>query len=177
MNKKGSFIVVLMFFVMIFIALFIGLMLVFGSVVMNWTFDEIVPELTSLGMVGETNLSQASEYTVTPLNSVVQSFTWASGVIYVMMLVGLVGVTVAFRMNPSRWLIGFYFVLTIALIISSIYISNIYEEFYTGTDEVATRFHEHTMMSYLILYSPAIFTVICFVMGIILFSGMKEEFI
>ena len=152
-----------------------SLMLAFGSAIINWTFDEIVPELTNFGQVGDVNMSQAADLTIVPVNNFVQSFTWITGVLYVMMLIGLVGLVVAFRMNPSRWLIGFYFVLVIMLVFTSMFISNIYEDFYTGTDELAIRLQEHVIISNLILYSPAISTVISFLMGIILFSGLQQE--
>jgi len=175
MNKKGNVVVVLIFFVFLFIVLFLGVLLAFGSVIIDWTFDEIIPEISTLGMVGDANLTQAADYTIVPLNSLVQSFTWATGALYVLILIGLVGTTVAFRTNPSRWLIGFFFFIAIMFIFTSIFISNIYEDFYTGTDEIALRLQEHTLLSYMIIYSPAIFTVITFVMGIILFSGMQRE--
>ncbi len=175
MNNKTQLRVILVFFVLLFLTMFIGVMFAFGSAVINWTFDEIVPELTNLGQVGEANLTQAAEFTLVPLNNLVQSFTWITGVLYVMLLIGIVGSTVAFRTSPSRWLMGFFFVLMILLIFGSILMSNIYEDFYTGTDEIATILQEHTILSNLILYSPAIFTVVCFLMGIILFSGMQQE--
>ncbi len=174
-NKKGNVAIMIIFFALLFLVMLLGVLFAFGSMVINWTFDEVVPELTTLGQVGDANLTQAADYTIVPLNSVVQNFTWITGVLYVMMLVGLVGMTVAFRTNPSRWLIGFYLVLSIMLIFGSMFISNIYEDFYTGTDEIATILQEHTILSNMLIYSPAIFTVITFLMGIILFSGMQQE--
>ena len=52
--------------------------------------------------------------------------------------------------------------------------SNIYD----GTDDLATRLKEHTILSWMILYSPMVFTIIIFATGIVLFSGMqREEFV
>lgn len=177
MNRKGNLLIIIGFFFFLFIILFCGVLLLFGSAVVNWTFDEAVPELSNLGMAGDANLTEIAEYTITPLNTLVQSFTFVTGVLYVLLLVGLVGIVVAFRVSPSRWLIGFYLILSISLIFSSIIVSNIYEEFYNGTDSFAAILTEHIILSNLILYSPAIFTVITFLMGIILFSGMQEEFV
>ena len=92
------------------------------------------------------------------------------------MLIGSFGLAFSMRGNPSGWLIGLYFLLVIILVILSIFMSNIYQDFYTGSGELETRLHEHGLMSYMILYSPMIFTVIAFITGIILFSGRQEEY-
>lgn len=175
MNKKGSLMLILYFFMGLFVVLFLGLIFVFGSAVVNWTADNVVPEISNLGSVGAANLTEAASYTITPVNNVIQSFTWVTGVLYVLLLVGLFGIVVANNAKPSNWLIGFYFVLSISLIFSAILVSNIYEEFYTGDDEFAPILKEHVALSNMILYSPGIFTVITFLMGIVLFSGMQRE--
>jgi len=174
-NKKGNMIMIMIFFALLFIVLFLGLIFVIGSSVINWVFDEAVPELSNLGQIDKVNMTDVAGMTLVPLNTFIQSFTWITGVLYVMMLIALVGVIVASREAPSRWLIGFYLVLTISLIFASILVSNIYEEIYTGTDEFASILKEHVILSNMILYSPAIFTVITFLTGIVLFSGMQRE--
>lgn len=174
-NKKGQFVKILLIFVLLFLILIGGLIVVFGSSIVNWVFDIAVPELTTLGTIGDFNATEAAAYTITPVNTIVQNMTWLTGVIYVMMLVFSVVVAVTARANPNRWLIGFYFLLTILLIFGSILISNIYEDFYDDTDEFASILKEHTLLSYMILYSPMIFTIIIFLTGIIIFSGKQEE--
>ena len=57
----------------------------------------------------------------------------------------------------------------------SMFISNIYEDFYSGTDDLATRMQEQTILSWMILYSPLIFAIIAFIAGAIMFSGGTEE--
>jgi len=174
-NKKGNAMIIILFFFLLFSILFIGFMMVVGSAILNWTFDIAVPELDSLGVIGDTNMTDVASYTLTPLNTLVQSFTWLTGVLYVMMLIGSIGIVFIFKATPSRWLIAFYFGLALILIMGSIFMSNIYEDFYDGGDELADRLKEHTLLSYMILYSPVILTVIVFATGIILFSGMQEE--
>jgi len=158
-----------------FIILFAGFIMVVGSSVLNWTFDEIVPELSNLGDVGGVNMTDTASYTIAPVNTVVQSFTWLSGVLYVMMLVGILGFAVTIRMTASRWLIGFFILLVLMLIMGSIFVSNMYEDFYDGTDELATVMKEHSLLSFMVLYSPTIFTILAFLGGIIIFSGIGEE--
>tara|TARA_R100000789_G_scaffold100010_1_gene108367 strand:- start:137 stop:673 length:537 start_codon:yes stop_codon:yes gene_type:complete len=176
MNKRADIMGIVVFFIILFVILFAGFIMVTGSAVMNWVFDEAVPELDTLGVIEDrTNMTEYAEYTLKPLNSFVQSFTWMTGVLYILMLVGAIAFAVMIRTNPSRWLIGFYFLVTIMLIMGSIFISNMYEEFYAGTDELATRLQEHVVLSVMILQAPVIFTVISFIVGIILFSGIQEE--
>lgn len=178
MNKKGNIMVILLFVIGLFLILFLGFVMVIGSSVLNFVFDETIPELSGIGTVGDANFTDMASYTIEPLNDVVQNFTWLTGVMYILMLVGSVGFAFVFRAAPNKWLIAFYFMLIIILIIGSIFVSNMYEEFYDGTDDLATRLKEHTLLSWMILYAPTIFTVIAFLTGIILFSGMgQEEFI
>jgi len=174
-NKKGIMGIVI-FILFLFIVLIAGVIIAFGSATLNWVFDEAVPELTGMGDdVGGVNMTQVSGVTITPMNNIVQSFQWAGGVLYVMMLIGVMGMAMSFRGSPNKWLIGFFLLVVIVLIMGSIFISNIYQDFYEGTDGVATRLQEQTILSYMILYSPMIFSVIAFISGIILFSGRQEE--
>ena len=90
-------------------------------------------------------------------------------------IIGLFGLAVTYRMTMNRLFIAIFFALAILLIIMSILMSNIYEDIYTGTDEFGTKMKEQTMMSYLILHSPMVFTVVIFISGIVLFSGIRQE--
>lgn len=175
MNKKGNAVLIIYFFVALFLILFAGFIMIVGSSIINWTFDEAIPELTNLGQVGDANFTDYASYTITPLNNLVQSFTWVVGILYVLMLIASFGVVVIARDSPSKWLIGLYFGLAVILILGCIFISNMYEDFRTGTDDLALRLQEHTILDYMLLYSPAIFSVIVFATGIILFSGIQRD--
>lgn len=161
--------------VILFTVLFIGFIMIIGSAVMNYVFDVTVPELSNLGVIDGTNMTNVASYTIAPVNTIIQSLTWWTGVFYVMILIGSVGVAFALRMSSSRWLIGLYIPMVLMLIIGAIFISNMYEEFYVGTDDLALRLKEHTILSYMVLYSPEVFTIIAFLTGIILFTGVSQE--
>ena len=51
--------------------------------------------------------------------------------------------------------------------------SNMYQDIYTGDDDIATRLQEQTIMSFLILHSPFIMALIATIGGVIMF-GMKN---
>lgn len=175
-DKKGNAgIVIVGFFVILFVVLFLGFILATGGAVINYVFDEFVPEVDDLGVIQGANFSESASYTITPLNDFIQSFSWLAGVMYIFMLVGVIIVPFMFRTNVETWMIGFFFSLVFILIISSMFISNIYEDFYDDTGELADRLKEQTLLSYLVLNSPLIFTIISFIGGIILFSGLNRE--
>jgi hypothetical protein len=174
-NKKGNVMVMIIFIIALFAVLFIGFIMIVGSAILNFVFDTAVPELTNLGMVGDANMTQIAGSTITPLNNLVQSFTWLAGVLYILMLVASMGFVFVMRTTPQKWLIGLYFALALLLIIGSIFISNMYEEFATGDDDLSSRLQEHTILNWMLLYSPAILTVIVFMTGVILFSGLGQD--
>ncbi len=175
MNKKGNAVVLIIMLAIFFVVLILGSIMALGTVLITWTADEIVPEVSNLGMVGSSNLSEYAGYTVTPVDSFVQTFSFLAGIIYVMGLVGCIGLAFAFRFTGSKWLMGFFILGMLLVVIGSIFISNIYEDFYTGTNEVATRLQEMPMLSYLLLYSPLVMCIIGFVCGVIMFTGEGEE--
>jgi len=87
-NKKGQGDVMplVIFIGLLFLVLIVGFLMVVGSSVINWVLDVAVPPLTNLGTTGGVNLTQTAELTLIPLNNIIQQFTWATGVLYVMML-------------------------------------------------------------------------------------------
>ena len=174
-NKKGGIEVMIFFIGLLAIILIIGFIMSVGSSVMNWTFDDVVPELTDLGMVGDTNMTDVAAITITPLNNFVQNVQWMVGVLYILMLVGSMGIAFSFRAHPNRWLIGLYLGLVLVLIMLSMFVSNMYEDFYDGTDDLSERLQEQTILSFMILYSPMIFSVIALITGAIMFAGRSDE--
>jgi hypothetical protein len=175
MNKKGNVVAIIYMVLILFVVLVLGMFLAFGSMIINWTFDEAVPELSNLGQVGSANLTEVAGYTLSPVNSVIQSFTWLAGLLYIFSFIGCLGLAFAFRFTGSKWMMGLFIACIFMLVVASIFISNIYEDFYTGTDDVATRLQEQQILSFLILYSPMIMCVIGFLCGIIMFTGEGEE--
>lgn len=176
MNKKGNFELVLGFFIIIAVLLVVGFGMLVGSAILNMVFDEITPELTNLGVVSSTNLSTATSYTLTPLNSFIQSWTWMTGLVYMLAIFGLLGIAIVGRQSTSKIYISFYVMLAILLIMGSILMSNIYEDFTIDKDDkIVEHMDEHALLSYMVLNSPLIFTVIIFLAGIILFSGIGQE--
>jgi hypothetical protein len=175
MNKKGSFGVLLFFMIIIAVLIVAGVGIAILIGVINIGTDTIIPELSNIGMVDGSNISEYAEYTTTPVNTLISSFTWMGGVAYGMAIFGLIGLAIAFRLTMSKIFIVVFFAFAVLLLFLSILISNIYQDIYSGTDELATELKDQVMLSWLILKSPLIFSVVIFISGIILFSGIIQE--
>jgi len=175
MNKKGNIVALIYIIGALFLLLLIGVGLAFGGVMMDWIFDTAVPEISGMGTMGNVNVTQISGMTLTPVSNLVSSFSWLSGIIYIFGIFGILGLAYAFKFTGNRWLMAFFVVAMLMLIVASIFMSNIYETFYSGGDDIGIRLHEYTALSWLILYSPMIMCVVGFIAGIIAFSGDGME--
>ena len=173
-KKKGNINFIAMFFIILMVVLFLGFIMGVGSAVIRYVFDIATPQLSNLGQVGDTNLTQVASYTIAPLNTLVQTSTWLTGVLYIMALIGCFGFAMASRITPSRWLIGFFFICMLILIGTSIFISNMYQDVYSGTNDLASRLQDQVLLSNLVLYSPLYMSIIGFITGIIIFSGLNR---
>ena len=166
----------LLFFIIIAVILVAGLFISIGTSVIKIFMEEFVPEFESIGTIGDsTNITEYSSYAINPVNTVVNSLSWIGGVIYLIAFFGLFGVAIAYKVTMSRWLIGLYVLLAILIIIMSIFISNIYEDLYGDTSEFGENIREQKLLSFLILHSPLILSIIVFASGIVLFSGLGQE--
>jgi len=168
-NKKGA-IGIIFFFLALLTILIVGFILVMGLSIFDIASDEITPIMTDLGMVDEVNLSQAGDYTFGVLDSFTQSLPWILAIGYIMALVFTLVFVFVVGYSPHPAFIGLYFALMILLIFGAIVMSNMYQDIYTGTDDVATRLQEQTIMSYLILQSPWILGIIAIIGGILMFT-------
>jgi len=175
MNKKGSFDSLMVVMIVLFVLVIAGIGIAILVSVVDWVADETLPVLSDLGMVESANLTEYADYTIDPANDVIQSFMWLGGVIYLFGLVGCVGLAFVVRFTGNKWLMGLFIVFMLMLILASIFISNIYEEFYNDTGDLGSRLKEQTLLSWLILYSPVVMSVIGFFSGIIMFTGEQEE--
>jgi len=174
-NKKGGMMGILLVVGGLFFLVMFGLMLAIGSSTINWIMDETVPELNNLGEVGTWNSTDTIRMTILPVNTFIQNFTWVSGVLYIFGMIAIFGMAFAFRGTSDKWLIALFFSLILILIIGCIFMSNIYENIYSTDDDFGSIVKEHVILSYLVMYSPGIMSLIAFIAGIILFSGPSKE--
>lgn len=173
MKKKGQ-IGIILFFGLLFLILVVGFVVAISYSAIDFASDTITPVMTDLGVVGSTNLSEASQFTFGTVNTIVQNLGWLIGLAYVAaLLFSIVFALVASR-NAHPLFIGLYFALMLVLLIGCIIMSNVYEDLYTGNDEIAVRLQEQTLISYMILHSPFIMIIISLITGVFLFTRQEQ---
>jgi len=173
-NKKGA-IGIIIFFSVIFIILILGFVAVMVWSVIDIASDEITPIMEDLGVVGDTNLSEASEVTFGITNTFVQALPWLISLAYIMALIFTLVFIFIVGYSPHPAFIGFYLMLMVLLILGCVIMSNMYQDIYTGTDDVALRLQEQTAMSYFILHSPLIMGIILIIGGILMFARQSSS--
>ena len=173
-NKRGAM-GIIFFFILLFTILIIGFAAVIFVALGTYASDEITPIMQELGVVGETNMSAVSEVTFGTVDTIVGALPWLVAFSYVGMLIFSIVFIMSWNYNPNPVFIGFYFMLVILLIFGCIIMSNMYEDIYVGTDVLALGLQEQAAMSYMILYSPFIMTLMAFLVGIYIFAGKQTE--
>lgn len=166
--KKGQFGIV-MFFVFLFLILIIGFIAAFATGFITYANDQIQPTLQNLGVVGDSNLTAYAQSTFVPANNFINALPWLIGLGYVAMILFSIFFAISYSFSPHPFFIGFYLFLVILLIFGSIIISNMYQDIYSGTDAIALQLQSMTLLSFLVLESPLIFSIIAFITGIFMF--------
>jgi len=168
-QKQGQ-IGIVIFFAAIFLILLVGFTatIIWGAA--DMVSDEITPVMKDLGMVDSANLSEYSGYAVGTFDTIVQAFPWVIGLSYVMALVFVIVFILIVGYNPHPAFIAFFIGLMFLLILGSVLMSNIYQDIYSQSDDLAQRLQEQTLMSYMILHSPWILSLIAIIGGVVMFT-------
>ncbi len=174
MGKKGG-IGIIIFFSVLLIALIMGFVAVMVWAVIDIASDELTPIMTELGMVDNVNMSEASEYSFGVVDKFVQALPWVIAFGYIMVLIFTLVFVFIVGYSPHPAFIALYIMLMILLIFGCVIMSNVYQDIYTGSDELSTRLQEQTMMSYLILHSPFIMAMIALIGGILMFTRQSSS--
>ncbi len=173
-NKRGA-IGIIIFFVALMLVIVLGFMGAMMWSILDIASDELTPVMTSLGIVGDTNMSQVGEFTFGTADIFIQAMPWLIAVGYVMAMIFTLVFVFIVGYNPHPAFIGFYLVLMLLLVFLCIVMSNMYQDVYTADDEVASRLQEQATMSYLILHSPFIMALIAVIGGILMFARQASS--
>jgi len=178
-SKKGA-IGIIFFFIILFLILIVGFIVSIAVGIFDYVGDEVTPILTDLGIVNvsntsSVNISEVGQYTFGTVNTFTQALPWLVGFLYVAALICSFAFVISYEANPNPFFIGIYFFLIIFLILGSILLSNMYQDIYSGDDDLADRLREQTLLSYMILYSPFILTLVAVISGIYLFARPPES--
>lgn len=174
-NKKGQlWTIAILIGGLIFLVLLIAGMTIGWSVIKTAT-DEIIPEIKDIGEVSPgANLSEYASMTLDPMDTVIDNIGLLMGLVYIIGIIGLLSFAFIFRSHSNGWVIALFVVSVFLLVMVCILVSNFYEEFYLGQDELGSILRSASLVSYLIIYSPTIMSIISFIAGIILFTGQQE---
>lgn len=172
-NKRGLG-TIIFFFLILMLILILGVVGALGLAIFKYSSNTVTPLMEGLGMVGNSNLSQAAELSFGTLDSMFNIAPWLIGFLYVVALIGSIGFAVGYRISPNPIFVGLYLAFIILLLLFSIIISNAYQDLYTGTGVIATELQGMTLMSYMILYSPVVMIIIAFITGIFFFA-LKDD--
>jgi hypothetical protein len=175
MIKKKAQTGIVIFFVILGVILLVGFVLAIFAGAGTYAGNVIAPIFNDLGVVGGANLSQAAQYSVGTVNTLVQAAPWIIGFAYLFALLSSILFVLSYDRSVNPMWMGGYFVFMVFLILLAIIVSNAYQDIYQGTDELALQLQSMTILSYLISYSPHVFTIICVVAGIFLFAGKQGE--
>lgn len=175
MNKRANFIIIMTIAISIVALMIVGVIIAVGGSIISYGADVIVPEVNDLGMIGDANMTEIADYSINPLNTVVQSVMWFSGLMYVFGFIALFILAFVFRSTGSQWTIPFFLVLVILLLFTSIVISNMYEDIYESGDFLGEKLAEQKMLSFLLLYSPLVILFFSIAIGFVMFSGASQE--
>ena len=175
-NDKRGFIGVVIFVIALLFIVMLGIIASIGAGLFDYAGDIVQPVFAELDNIEEinVNMSEVSSYTITPANTFVQALPWLVGFAYVVMLVSSIIFAVSYQTNPHPAFIGGYIFLVLLLVIGAIILSNVYEDIYTGSDELSTRLQEQTLLSYMILFSPTILGIIAILTGVFIFSRPSD---
>lgn len=171
LKDKRGFGGVIMFFGILLILLFIGFIATAGLAIIDFGSDTITPITEDLGIVSGANVSEAAENTFGVLDTTIQSLSWVVGFLFVSALTfSIFGVVTSISGNISPIFMGVFAIMGLLLIFGAILVSNIYEDIYTGDNEISERLKEQTLSSYFLLQAPWVVGLIIFIGGIFIFA-------
>lgn len=176
-NKKGqSLSIILIIGGVLLGVLALSFLMMMGYSAVKEATDIILPDLNNLGndAVG-INVSEGTQLVTPPIEGVIGNFSLIMVFLYVVGLISVFAIAFMFRGEVNAWNMAFFFMLTIGIVLICILISNSYEDLYNTNDNVGLTLRSAGIISFLIINSPAIFTFISFIAGIILFSGSPQE--
>jgi len=175
MNNKGQLMGLLIVVIMIVGFMGVALIATLAAPIITFTADTLDEATSGLGMVGDANMTFAQEVSVGTANTAIQSLKWVTGIALMFGLLGIIILAGVIRINPSPVFIGFFLLLAVLLVAGSIFVSNTYEDFLNDGGEIGTEMMGMPIQNFLMLYLPQIITVIVFIGGIIIFSGIQGD--
>lgn len=173
-NKRGNFYATVsvlgtVLLVMCFVAMF-----VMGGAIFKDSMGTVFTEVRGIGMITDNvNVTSLANHVLDPAEDIINNYSLYAAMIYIFGIILIFTLAFVFRDNVNLLTVSLFVLAALLIVVFSIVLSNTYEDFYNGTDALATELRSATMASYLILYCPTIMTIVTFIAGVILFSGKE----
>ncbi len=173
-NKAQMFPIIVLIGGIIMLVLLVAGMTIGLGVIKTGT-DIIFPEISKFGEVTDgVNISESANYVLNPVSTIISNLGLIMGIIYLLGIAGLLTIAFVFRGNQNGWVIAIFVASILLLIITCIAISEFYETFYLAQNDYGGVLRDYSLVSFLIIYSPTIMTIVAFIAGVILFTGNQE---
>lgn len=177
MNKRGQLSTILTIIIGLVFVVLICMGAAIGWGVLKISSDEIIPAFEDIGEIAPgINVSEYATMALTPVDIIIDNMPLLIGLLYLVGIAGMLSLAYISRTNRNLWMIGLFVLLVILVIAISIFLSQYYEDFYLGQDELGANLRDAALISYLVIYSPTILTIVAFIAAIILFTGEEEQF-
>ena len=172
MNKKGFGALL-----GIFIGLVIFIILAFIIAVGGGLFMKVSSTLTDSVVSSSPeslNFKNTTMVTAGNANAAVQQLSFFTWILIIAMVLGVL--IAAYMIIPSGMTIFFWFLMSAGIFTASVYLSRAYEDLYNSAGFVGTALHlTDRGTSWLIIYMPAVITLLAFIGGIILYIRLKKK--
>lgn len=166
---------VILFGLIVIVIIALGIVFAVVGGLVKWTGDSMVPQLKQVGNTPNFNMSEKVDNATRLYSNGSSLIPLMIGFLYMVALIGCIGISYAFKVSGERWLIGVYLGIFLLVLSGSILASNFYQDLYEGTGVIALQLQSMTLLSWLVLYSPIVVTVIMGIGGFFMFSGLGEE--
>lgn len=175
MNKRGALNEMIGMATLLVVIIVVSLIAVVFSAVIIYGFGIITKATTTQQLANNAaaNITQYSETTFGNINAGIQQLRWISFVLIFGMIVGIFIGNFLVKVHPGYF--GLYVLISVAVIVFSIYISNAYEALYLSGGPLGNTLKSFVGTSWLLLYLPAWITVVAFIGAIFLFTGMNRD--
>lgn len=176
-NKKGDMYSTIALLGTVLLVVSFVFMFVLGGGILKDTMGQVFTEVRTIQNVTDNvNVTYYADKVFAPVETILSNYALYAAILYVMGIVLIFTLAYVFRDNMSPATIALFVVSSLLIIAFAIILSNTYEVFYTDPNFINGELQQATTISYLILYSPTILTIVIFIAGIILMTGKGREF-
>jgi hypothetical protein len=171
-NKRGDIYSTISIMGTVLLVLCIVFGLALGGFVLKDTMGTVFTEVRSIqNITDNVNVTYYADKVFSPVETILDNYALYAGILYIMGIILIFTLAFVFRENANGLTMALFVAAALLIIAFTIILSNTYETFYNGADFIGTGLRDATMVSYLIIYSPAIMSVVIFIAGIILMTG------